>query len=157
MNSSQDSTVQRDQGFTLVEMLVVLAIMALTVAISLPYAARSNDARNLRAATELLAARLRQAQMRAVLSNEEFTLSIDLDKASIIDDGSHSITPLPPGISIKITTAENEIIQERASFRFFPDGGATGGEIVLGSGQNIEKIAINWLTGAIVVIKASAP
>ena len=140
-------------GFTLVEMLVVQAIMAVTLAVSLPYVRGSGEARILDATAQTLAARLRQTQSAAMFNNAERTLSIDLKHKLILDP----VFVVPHGISLKIVTAEKEVTTELASIRFFADGGSTGGTITLSKDESAQEISINWLTGAIVTTKASSP
>ncbi len=140
-------------GFTLVEMLVVLAIMAATLAVSLPYVRGSGDARILDATAQTLVARLRETQSAAMFNNAERTLSIDLKHRLILDP----VLAIPPNILMKITTADNEVTTEIASIRFFADGGSTGGMITLSKDRNTQEISINWLTGAIVIAKALVP
>ena len=140
-------------GFTLVEMLVVLAIMAVTLAVSLPYVRGSSEAHILDATAQTLAARLRETQSAAMFDNAERTLSIDLKHKLILDP----VFVVPQGISLKIVTAEKEVTTELASIRFFADGGSTGGTIALSKGENTREIFINWLTGAIVTTKAVSP
>lgn len=145
--------VLADGGFTLVEMLVVLAIMAATLAMSLPYVRGSGEARIFEATAQTLAARLRETQSAAIFNNAERTLSIDLKHHLILDP----VFAIPQGMSMKITTANSEVTTELASIRFFADGGSTGGTITLSKGESAQEISINWLTGAIVIAKASPP
>lgn len=144
------SQVASKEGFTLVEMLVVLAIMAVTLVVSYPYMRGSGEARVLGATVQALASRLREAQSTALFNNAERTLSIDLKHHLILDP----VFAIPQGISMKITTANSEVTNELASIKFFADGRSTGGTITLSKGPNAQEISINWLTGAIVVAKA---
>lgn len=136
-------------GFTLVEMLVVLAILAATLALSLPFARGSGDAWNLEAAAQTVAARLRETQSSAIFNNATQALSIDLTHGLFLDP----VFVIPKGVTMKITTAENEIVSDVVSIRFFADGGSSGGKITLSKGGETQELAINWLTGAVVITK----
>jgi general secretion pathway protein H len=138
-------------GFTLVEMLVVLAIMAATLAVSLPYVRGSGDAQILAATAQNVAVRLRETQSSAMFNNATKALSFDLTHNLIIDP----LFVLPQGVSLKITTAQNEMISDFASIRFFADGGSSGGKITMSKGGETQELAINWLTGSVVVTKVS--
>ena len=68
-------------GFTLIEMLAVVAIFSLLVAIVAPNIGRLSG-RTLQAAADDLAARLELARQRAVVTGVPHRLWIDLDQAS---------------------------------------------------------------------------
>jgi general secretion pathway protein H len=136
-------------GFTLVEMLVVLAIMAASLAISLPYVRGSGDARSLDVTAQIIAARLRESQALAVSTNAERILGIDLKKGQLNDP----VYSLPSGTSLKVETVDNQITADLVAMKFFADGGSTGGKITLSKGNEHLQIAVNWLTGAVVIEK----
>jgi general secretion pathway protein H len=138
---------QSNQGFTLVEMLVVLAIMAVMLTMSLPYVKGSGDARILDAVAQTMAARLRNEQASAVSTNTERSIEIDLKNMAMLNP----FYKLPAGIALHIETAENQIDEGSASFRFFADGGSTGGKIQISKATMKREIDINWLNGAVVV------
>jgi general secretion pathway protein H len=140
-------------GFTLVEMLAVLAIMATTLAISLPYVRKSGDQRILESTAQIIAARLRQAQAASVSSNSESLLKIDL-KNSLLLEPKYA---LPNGTSFHIETAQGQITDDTVSIRFFADGGSTGGKITLSKGKSQIELAINWLDGAVVLTNVKTP
>lgn len=140
------------EGFTLMEMVVVMAIFALVTLAALPYATRSGEQRELIALTQTLAAGLRQTQMEAVSRNRESVFGIDLNRRVFTVGHKKRETPIPRDVGISIHTASGEVTERVAGFRFFPDGGATGGRIVLSSGGEKRTVAINWLTGQIVTV-----
>jgi general secretion pathway protein H len=142
-----------NNGFTLVEMLMVLAIIAVTLAMSLPYVRGSGAARILDATAQVLAARLRETHSAALFNNAERTFSIDLQHKLILNP----VIVIPRNISIKITTAGQDITSEKASIRFFADGGSTGGIVTLSNGESMRRISVNWLSGAIVISETTLP
>jgi len=132
-------------------MLVVLAIFAATLAISLPFVRGSGDARDLDATAQIIAARLTQVQAAAISTNTESMFKIDLKHAQILEPPY----ALPAGTALRIETAEGQITSGTAAIRFFADGGSTGGKITLTKGKSNIELAINWLDGAIVISKAT--
>jgi general secretion pathway protein H len=128
-------------------MLVVLAIMAVMLTMSLPYVKGSGDARILDAVAQTMAARLRNKQASAVSTNTERSIEIDLENMAMLNP----FYKLPAGIALHIETAENQVDEGSASFRFFADGGSTGGKIQISNATMIREIDINWLNGAVVV------
>lgn len=137
-------------GFTLLEMLVILVIVSFVAVISLPYAQKSGEARRLDAAAEIVTAKLREARSLALSSNQKSSLTIDVEKRQLMGPGFRPPYALPAGLLIKVTTAEGQTSENIGSISFFPDGGSTGGSIVMADGAMARRIAINWLTGAVV-------
>ena len=77
-----DSSVipRTSAGFTLFEMLVVLAIMGLLVALVLPNLRRPPDNLRLEAATRTVASTLRLSRSQAIARNADVVLTIDADR-----------------------------------------------------------------------------
>ena len=147
----------RDDGFTLVEMLVVLGLVAMLLLISLPYSTSSGEGRKLDAAAQIIAAKLRETQTSSLSSNRERSLTLDIGKGMLVQTDPDRIFEIPKGITLSIVTSDNEILDETGAIRFFPDGGSTGGRIILSKGENRREITINWLTGGIAVSSGEIP
>jgi len=134
-------------GFTLLELLVVLAILTLVAAIVLPALASPSDGLRLRTAAGEIAGHLRLARSAAIARNAEIAVTIDADKRTIEADG---VPPQPFGsdIAVKLTVAEPErATPSRGGFRFFQDGSSTGGDIVLRLRDKELRLCVDWLTG----------
>lgn len=144
-------------GFTLVEMLVVLGLVALLLAVSLPYSTSSGEARKLDAVAQIIAAKLRDTQSAAISSNGERLITLDLKKKLVIQTKPDRSLEIPVALNLSVVTAQNEALLDRAAIRFFPDGGSTGGTIILSKDDLRREIAINWLTGAVVVSTGELP
>jgi general secretion pathway protein H len=139
------------RGFTLFELLVVLAIMGLMVTLVVargPLVSRNLSARQ--AATELASA-LREARSEAIGSDRSVALSVDR-VARTFTIGASRAHPLPGGFSIALRTAAGEVRNDQvAAIRFEPDGSSTGGRILLDEGGRTYRIAVDWLNGRITV------
>ena len=140
---------RQDRGVTLVELLVVLAIVSLAVALALPYSARSAGAQRYAAFVQTAAAELRNARMQAVFSNRESVLTIDLDGRTLSLGASGRSRTIPDGIDLAVVTSAGEVRGGSAGFRFFPDGTSTGGRIVVTYQGKKKMIAVSWLTGGV--------
>jgi len=143
------SVVSRtSSGFTLLEMLVVLAILGLMGALALPTLRRPPDNLRLEAATRTLASALRFSRAQAIARNADVVLTIHADRR-VFESSTGSAIQLDQEISVEMIFAAPER-RGRAvgAIRFFPDGSSSGGDIVLTLDKRQARIAVNWLTGA---------
>jgi general secretion pathway protein H len=142
-------------GFTLLELLAVLVILALVAAFVVPSLGRGTGT-ELKAATRTLAAALRQVRSDAVNRNRPAVLSLDVDKREFRLPGEARIHKLPEGVDLKLFTARSELESEqRGAIRFFPDGSSTGGRITLANDAGRYLVDVDWLTGRVRVIDAA--
>lgn len=136
-------------GFTLIEVLVVmvmLAVIAGTVAFNMTGSLKSAK---IRAASKDLVAALRYTRSQAVIKHEEQRLMINVENKSYQAPGKDAVT-FPEGMELKVYAAESEVPSEReAGFRFFSDGSSTGGRVTLIYGERFWRINVAWLTGEI--------
>ena len=137
----------RTKGFTLVEVMVVLVIIALIMGMVATAMSRSVSSAEARAATRKLVASLRYTRARAIIDKGEQVFQINTDARSYMAPGRKMVT-LPKGVDITVTTARSEITSEDvAGIRFFPDGGSTGGHIELTVNEREYRVNVAWLTG----------
>ncbi len=137
-----------DDGFTLLEMLVVLSVLALTAVIAMPQIGRSQQGQALEAAAANLASEFKSARAAAIRSNTEQTLTIDAETRRYLRDGWSESRALPGPFDVALDTIRGEQTGLAAGrIRFYPDGSATGGRVVLRSGSKRAIVAIDWLTG----------
>jgi general secretion pathway protein H len=136
------------RGFTLLELLVVLAIVALAVTLVMPRAQGSNQRAALHAAGQHLAATLKSARAAVLRTSADQTVTLDLDRGAYWQDGEPKPHYLNRRIAITVSGDSFEQTPTTRRIRFRPDGSATGGVIGLKDGPNEVQIAIDWLTGA---------
>ena len=148
--------VHPEGGFTLTEMLVVLGLVALVAAVSMPYARHSNDARELTAAARSVTAVLRDARTLALLNNRPTEVAVNVETLTVAGPSGHAVK-LPLGTELLLTTDRERIGRASGGLSFFPDGGSTGGKLVLKRGTETREIAINWLTGTIALAEQALP
>jgi general secretion pathway protein H len=137
-------------GFTLLELLVVLAIAVLLVSITPPLLTAAIPGVELKAAARQTAAGLRLAREEAIRSGRDAAFTLDLESHSFRVDGGFRTTHLPSGLRVKLVAAESEMQGEQTgSIRFFPDGSSTGGRVILSRGDSGYQVGVEWLTGRI--------
>lgn len=144
------SPSHRQQGFTLIELMVVLFIIVLGSAIVGINIATGNDSTELKAAARDMVSALRYAKGQAAIERQQITVDFDLGNNTYRVSGRDRVYAIAESIGMTIVTADSEIFgQGLAGFRFYPDGSATGGRITLERSNKKWQIDINWLTGLV--------
>lgn len=139
------------RGFTLIEVLVVLLLASLMLLLVPPLFSGSVMRVSMNSTTDQMASSLRRARSRAVAHARSVPWILDLqDKYYQIGEQGNA-KYLDDEIKISLTTARSEVQEEgvKAAIRFYPDGGATGGEISLKRGDIDKTISVDWLTGRV--------
>lgn len=141
----------RQRGFTLVELLVAFALLALVTAIVPIAFDRLRESAQYRDTVRAILSELRHARNRALSEGREVRFTIDLADSTFASDG-RAPTAVPPPLRIRTTVATIETVPQRtAAIRFLPDGGATGGTLeVLRPGGAGTRLTVDWLSGAVV-------
>ena len=136
-----------EAGLTLIEVLVVLAIMALCTGAGVALLRPPSKHLELQAVTRKLCASLRLVRAQAIAANAEAVVTVDL-KGNTFKAPGQPVVSLFDDMVLKVTFAGSErVAGATAIFRFFPSGSATGGVIEMSRGDLRSSIAINWLTG----------
>ena len=139
------------QGFTLVEVLVVLVIAALVLALVGTSISRSISGAEMRNAARKVAANLRYTRTQAILQKTEQVFIVDAD-AKTYQAPERELVELPEEMRVALTTARSELTGENVGgIRFYPDGGSTGGYVELETDDRIYKVSVAWLTGETIV------
>jgi general secretion pathway protein H len=137
-------------GFTLLEVIVVLAIGAVIYAVLLAGPLRGASSADLKYAARSLASGLRQAQASAMATRRDAVLTLDLDSREFTIPGDVEPHKLPDGVDLKLYTAQSEVASERrGAIRFYPDGSSTGGRVTVSVGKRKYLVDVDWLTGRV--------
>jgi general secretion pathway protein H len=147
MKKLQFSVRRRARGFTLVELLVVMIIVALALALVGTSISRSVTGAEMRTAARKVAANLRYTRTQAILQKSEQVFLVDAENRTF-QAPEREVVELPEGMRVALTTARSELTDENVGgIRFYPDGGSTGGYVELESDNRIYKVSVAWLTG----------
>jgi len=137
-------------GFTLLELLVVLAIAALLLAVTPPLITSALPGVELKASARRVAAGLRLAREEAIRSGSDIAFTLDVEERRFEVDGGFRNGTLPDGLKLKLEAAETEMLNDhRGAVRFFPDGSSTGGRVILAHDDRGFQVGVQWLTGRI--------
>ncbi len=140
----------RAKGFTLIELMIVIAIMAAASAAALPAMGRMYDSMQYRDAVRSVLASTKAARFKAISSGQAVDWVYVAGEREIHVHNKLQQT-LSDDFSVDVTSArELSVDDRRAVIRFYPDGSTSGGDISLEhvTGKGL-KIKIDWLFGRI--------
>jgi general secretion pathway protein H len=139
-----------ESGFTLIELVVVLALAALLLAFVAPRMMGSHGSASLEGAARQMAAALRDTRSEAIRRNRSQAFAIDAEAPSYRSAVSSRPVMLPQATSLVLyTTTDEQVDEASGAIRFFPDGSSTGGGIRLRRGGAAVEIRVDWLTGRV--------
>jgi general secretion pathway protein H len=137
-------------GFTLLELIVVLTIASLLFLLAPPLIEAALPGVQTKSVAIQVAAVLKMARDKALMTQRDMTVTVDVDKGEIISDAEDDVLRVPKVVAVKLLTARSELDSEqRGKIHFFPLGGATGGRITLSRGGHAWAVDVDWLTGRI--------
>jgi len=140
----------RDRGFTLIELTVVLLIVVLGFTAIGINISSGNQSSQLKAATRDLVSALRYARGQALISHQTVAVAINLAENSYKISNRDRVYSLPAKIELTLVIAQDEFKDdETGRIRFYTDGSSSGGRITLECGDLLYKINVNWLSGKI--------
>jgi type IV fimbrial biogenesis protein FimT len=141
--------VAQPRGFTLLELIVTMAIIAVVVGLAIPAVGRFTEGIRVRAEVAGFSALLRHARERAIVSQKP--------QAVVVDAAAHRISVRAggPDGEVRETRSLPEQLTVEATpppaltVRFEPQGGSSGGDFRLASGAITYRITVDALTGRV--------
>ena len=137
--------VNAQRGFTLLELMVALTILALAMSVISIGVSRRNPAFETRKAAAEIEELLRDARAQAREQNVAVAVSFDAEERQFQIIPSQIVT-LPEFVEADLVSS---LAAGGSGIVFLPDGSSTGGTITLRSAVRQEKIAVDWLTSRI--------
>ena len=128
-------------GFTLIEMIVVLVVLGLVGSIVLSRGPLRSPILDLRAGARVMVSAMREARARAIDTDHDVVFTVDADHRDYGVRGG-ARRPLPAGL---------ELASKPVPVVFHPDGSASGGTLALAENGRQLVIRVDWLTGAVTV------
>jgi general secretion pathway protein H len=142
-----------EAGFTLIEVVCVLAIVALLAALVLPAIPRGTSQARLAGYAVEVAALLKGDRNAAIRNRAQVATSLDAERRIVISGATASIVEIPPDVTFEALLAQR--CGDRrvgATIDFFPSGASCGGVIAIARQGVGYQIRVNWLTGGVEVV-----
>lgn len=141
--------MRNERGFTLLEIVVVMVIIAAATTLGAMAATGGIDRMRVQSSAKQVAANLRYARAQAMARGEPrtFTLNLGDHRWTGVDERQGRI---PDDIRVSFTGArEVQPRRDEGAIVFFPDGASTGGRIRMVSGKARWDVDVKWLTGEV--------
>jgi general secretion pathway protein H len=145
-----------EAGFTLIEVVCVLAIIGLLVALVLPAIPRGTSQERLAGYAVEVAALLKGDRNAAIRNRAQVATSLDAERRIVISGATASIVELPADVTFQALLAKrcgDRLVG--ATIEFFPSGASCGGVIAIARLGVGYQIRVNWLTGGVEVVPTS--
>lgn len=149
---SQPEYRNGEAGFTLIEIVVTLAILSLALVLIVGYKPPWSNSLGLSGAASELASGLRLARSEAIARNRPTAVELDLAKRQF-RVGAGPLRQLPARLKIAMLTIAGERRDAvTGDIRFNPDGSSTGGRITLADDTRTILVGVDWLSGRVSVV-----
>jgi general secretion pathway protein H len=145
-----------ESGFTLLEMVCILAIIAMLAAVLLPNIPRDTSRPRLEAYAVETASLLKADRTAAIRHRVQIATQIDAGARSLRSGSTGQILRVPDDVVFDAILPNR--CNERPAFStisFFPTGMSCGGTILLSRLGATYEIRVNWLTGGIEIASNS--
>jgi general secretion pathway protein H len=137
-------------GFTLLELIVALAVLALAAAVVTPAVGRGADSLKARAEVAGFAATLRHARERAITSQRSYRVAIDPEAHKVVIEG---LQASEDDKEVRETrTLSSRLVLEATrgtEVTFDARGMATGGHFKVTAGGIVYHVTVDRLTGRV--------
>jgi len=153
-------------GFTLLELLIVLAIAGILVSLIPSIISAAIPGTKLKVASREIAATLRDSRSKAVSAGKVFDVTINFDPPQYVVGGNQPHN-FPDGVNV-IVRNNTDIDSYAASpdqyrrsddgfkIRFYPDGGSSGAIITLKQDKLAYIVTVEWLLGGVSISRSAA-
>jgi general secretion pathway protein H len=138
-----------EAGFTLIEVIAVMLIIALVASLAVTMMPGTGRA-GLKALTLQAAALLRRERLGAILTGRDRQVSLDSERRALVGDGGDAIV-LPPDVVLDVLGIDALWSGRLAVVRFHPDGASTGAVLKLSREKTAYEIRVHWYTGGVAI------
>lgn len=146
-------TSQKQRGFSLVELLIALAILSAMITIAAALVMQAPGPSEARADARAMASAMRAVRADAIATRSSVDFKIDLRSHSFVaGDRAGSVRK---AFAMKGTGAQS--LSEDAAVigvRFYPNGSSSGGKVDIRTGALVVTVNADWMTGKVSVSEA---
>jgi len=144
-------------GYSLLELLVVLTILALTIGLAPVAYSSVRPGLQARAAAMESASEMRRARAWSMRHAQDAVVTIDIGERRLVSPTTSADHQFPDAVTVYALVADSERLSDTVGgIRFFHDGGSTGGRIRFAAGSIAYQVDVDWLLGRITVERTSA-
>ena len=147
---------EAERGFTLLEMVCVLAVIAMLTAVLLPLIPRQTSRSRLQAYALQAATLLKADRNAAIRRQSEVATLVDATTRSIRSGATAETISIPDDVQFDALLPQT--CRQQAAFStisFFANGMSCGGTIALTRLDTGYEVRVNWLTGRIEIVSRS--
>ena len=144
---------EAQRGFTLLEMVCVVAVIAMLAAVLLPLIPRQTSRSRLEAYAVQTATLLKADRSAAIRRRSDVATLVDTTTRSIHSGATAAMISIPEDVHFDALLPQT--CRQRAALStisFFADGMSCGGTIALSRLDTGYEVRVNWLTGRIEIV-----
>jgi general secretion pathway protein H len=146
-----------ERGFTLLEMVGVLALIAMMAAVLLPLIPRHTSRSRLQAYALQTAALLKADRNTAIRRGVDVATLVDATGRSIRSGATAGMVQIPDDVRFEALLPQTcNRRQALSTISFFASGMSCGGAIALTRLDAGYEIRVNWLTGRIEIVSQNS-
>ena len=141
------------RGFTLLEMVCVIALVAMLAAVLMPFLPRHTSRSRLQAYALETATLLKADRNTAIRRRADISTLVDAPSRAIRSGATSEVLRIPD--DVRFDALLPQTCRQRAALStisFFADGMSCGGSIALTRLDAAYEIRVNWLTGRIEIV-----
>lgn len=135
------TTSRPESGFTLVELVVALAVIGLILGLVLPLLGRRSPGAALAGASIEIRSVLSEARITAIAQDRPVSFAGDPLGGYRLDGRRYRLAGGRAETAVRVAVAGGRPIA------FFPSGGSSGGRVILAAGAARRALAVDALTG----------
>jgi general secretion pathway protein H len=144
---------EAQRGFTLLEMVCVIALIALIAAVLLPFMPRQTTRARLQGYALEAATLLKDDRNAAIARRADVATQVDARSRAIRSGASGEILRIPADVRFDALLPQScRRKPALSSIDFFADGMSCGGAITLTRLDTSYEIRVNWLTGRVEIV-----
>lgn len=148
----------RAGGFTLLELLLVVMLIALMFTLVPRMMGSGVSGAELKSNVRAIAAAMKLARDSAINTRRDAFVTVNVDSREFTTTFEDKTHKLNDQLTLKLFTSQaDQITEQTASFRFYPDGSSNGGRVSVIANEREFTIDVDWLTGRVTVADLQNP